>query len=104
MGIEHLKGSSDYDLSDPFDEDHAWTFISVDDVEQAWVRDVTAEHFALNAVSIEKDAKYVTVVDSHYVEPISEITGGRRYAFEVDGQLNLVRDSTADEVATRLYF
>ena len=69
----------------------------MDDVEHAWVRDVTAEHFAKNAVSIERDAQHVTVMNSHYVDPVSEITGGRRYAFEVDGQLNLVRDSTADE-------
>ncbi len=97
VGIENLKGQSDYDLSNPFDEDHSWTFISVDDVDHAWVKGVTSQHFARNTVSIERDAKHVTVVDSHSLDPISVITGSRRYAFEVDGQLNIVRDSTSDQ-------
>ncbi len=97
VGIENLKGISDYDLTDPTDEDHSWTFISVDDVEHAWVRGITAQHFAKNAVSLERDAKHVTVTNSHFIDPVSVITGSRRYAFEVDGQLNLVRDSTSDQ-------
>ncbi len=97
VGIENLKGISDYDIGDPTDEDHSWTFISVDDVEHAWVRNITAQHFAKNAVSIERDAKRVTVTNSHFIDPVSVITGSRRYAFEVDGQLNIVRDSTSDQ-------
>ena len=96
VGIEDVRGVSDFEAGNPFDENHASTFISVNDVDNAWVRGTTAQHFVRNAVSIEGDAKHVTVVDSHSIDPVSIITGGRRYSFEVDGQLNIVRDSTAD--------
>lgn len=33
--------------------------------------------------------KWITVQDSHYLRPVSRITGRRRYAFRLDGQLHL---------------
>jgi hypothetical protein len=39
----------------------------------------------------------VTVADSDCLDPISQITGGRRYSFNVDGQLNLVTHCHARE-------
>ncbi len=96
VGIEGIRGVSDYDVGNPEDEAHAWTFISIDDTEHGWVRDITAQHYGKNAVSIEKEGKNITVVDAHSIDPISIVTGSRRYAFEVDGQLNIVRDSTSD--------
>jgi hypothetical protein len=97
IGIEGIRGVSDYDTSNPFDEAHAWTFISIDDTEHAWVRDVTSQHYGRNTVSVEREGKNITVVDAHSVDPISIVTGSRRYAFEIDGQLNIVRDSTSDK-------
>ena len=97
VGIEDVRGVSDFEAGNPFDENHATGFISIDGVDNAWVRGTTSQHFIRNAVSIEGDAKHVTIEDSHSIDPVSIITGGRRYSFEVDGQLNLVRDSTADE-------
>ncbi|MEM8680452.1 MAG: hypothetical protein AAGF97_13970 [Planctomycetota bacterium] len=96
IGIEHIKSVSDYDLANSFDEDHAWTFIKMDDTHNGWVRDITARHYGLNAVNIEKNTTNVTITDAHFEQPVSLITGGRRYAFEIDGQLNIVRDSTSE--------
>jgi hypothetical protein len=40
-------------------------------------------------------SKWVTVEDSQNLDPVSQITGGRRYSFEIGGQLTLVKDCYA---------
>jgi hypothetical protein len=101
VGVEDLSGVSDFDgkLKDaqgnPDDEAHAWTFISLAGVENAWVRHITATHFAFSAVDVQKMSKWVTVEDSANFDPVSQITGGRRYSFEIGGQLTLVEDCYA---------
>ena len=93
VGIENLRGISNF--TSPTDEDHAWDFIKLQNVQNAWVRTVTAEHFAYAAVNILKSAKWVTVDSSSNLDPISQLTGGRRYSFNVDGQLTLVKNAYA---------
>ena len=90
VGIERMTGISDF--SGPTDEDHAWDFIDIERAENAWVRNITARHFAYAAVNLGEFAASVTVEDSKCLDPVSQITGGRRYSFNVDGQMNLVRD------------
>jgi hypothetical protein len=98
VGIENLSGISDFNgaIKDAqgnlVDEDHAWTFISLTGVENAWVHHITATHFAFSAVDVQKMSKWVTVEDSQSIDPVSQITGGRRYSFEIGGQLTLVKD------------
>jgi hypothetical protein len=41
-------------------------------------------------------SKWVTVEDSQNIAPVSLITGGHRYSFEIGGQLTLVKDCQAD--------
>jgi hypothetical protein len=102
VGIENLSGVSDFnhkfkDAAGQFlDEDHAWTFISLAGVENAWVRHITATAFAFSAVDVQKMSKWVTIEDSQSITPVSQITGGRRYSFEIGGQLTLVKDCKAD--------
>lgn len=83
IGVESLRGDSDY--RSPTDEDHGWVFIALDNVIDGWVRDVTAVHFGLSAVMTGDGAKRVTVQDCHSLAPISQITGGRRYSFNLNG-------------------
>ena len=90
VGIEHLRGISDYVSST--DEAHSWDFITLNTVQNAWVRNITTQFFAYSAVTISSGAKWITVEDSQCLDPISEITGGRRYSFNVNGQLNLIRN------------
>ncbi len=105
VGIEDLRGDSEFDRSIKAqekgqtyfaDEDHAVTLIAIDQAVNAWVRRVSAVHFNHACVSVGKDAKWVTVEDCACTDMVSQITGERRYAFEVLGQLVLVRSCTAD--------
>jgi hypothetical protein len=101
VGVENLSGISDYNPhivdseGHPVDENHAWTFISLAGVENAWVRHITAQAFAFSAVDVQKLSKWVTIADSRNLDPVSQITGGRRYSFEIGGQLTLVEDCHA---------
>lgn len=93
VGVENVRIESYYDesLGDQ-DELHGWTAIAIDKAEHAWVRNVTSRYFGFSTVSIQRGAKHVTVQDSEYLDGISKISGGRRYAFYIEGQLNLIRD------------
>lgn len=93
VGIYNLRGYSDHASST--DENHSWTFISLDAVQNAWVRTITAQYFAYAAVQVGGGAKWVTVDNSQCLDPISQITGERRYSFDVHGQLTLVANSYA---------
>jgi hypothetical protein len=101
VGVENLSGVSGFNPNvldaqgNPVDEKHAWTFISLAGVENAWVRQITAQAFAFSAVDVQKMSKWVTVEDCQNLDPVSQITGGRRYSFEVGGQLTLVKDCYA---------
>jgi autotransporter-associated beta strand protein len=83
VGVEGIYGVSNYASST--DENHAWTFIRFAAAQHGWVRDTTAQYFGLNAVLLTGGAKWITVADSQCLDPISQITGGRRYAFSNEG-------------------
>ncbi len=90
VGVENLRGISEY--NGDTDEKHAWTFIELGAAENAWVREVTAVHFGYSAVRVDAEAKWVTVQDCSCLDPVSLITGGRRYSFNISGgQLVLVQ-------------
>lgn len=86
IGIEDLSLVSEYDKSNPKDESHAWTAITMDNAQDVWVRNINFHHFAGSAVYINKTVKRVTVENCKSLEPISEIGGQRRYAFFTAGQ------------------
>jgi hypothetical protein len=109
VGVENLSGVSGFDprLANPnavdsnghkipIEDQHGWTFISLAGVENAWVRHITATGFAFSAVDVQEMSKWVTVEDSQSIAPVSVITGGHRYSFEIGGQLTLVKDCKAD--------
>jgi hypothetical protein len=109
VGIENLRGVSDYDqtvrtieygnidripyFGDEYysDENHYWNFIAIDNCENVWVRNVTAIHFGRSAVSVRDGAKWVTVQDCVSLEPVSRRHGGRRFTFQISGQLTLMQ-------------
>ncbi|WP_237763918.1 hypothetical protein [Terrimicrobium sacchariphilum] len=95
VGIENLRGDSLYD--GPTDEQHGWTFITFNNVENGWVQDVTAVHFGYACVQLGKFARAITVERAKSLEPVSLVKGGRRYAFAVSGQLCLVRDCYSED-------
>jgi hypothetical protein len=52
IGVEDLILDSSTDPSNPCDEQHAWIAVAVHTVTDAWVRNVTARHFAGSAVRV----------------------------------------------------
>ena len=85
VGVENLRCVSDYDTDNLKDEAHSWMAITMENVIDAWVRQVVVEHFAGSAVDILPTANRITVEDCKYLAPVSEIGGQRRYAFVTSG-------------------
>jgi hypothetical protein len=103
VGVEDIRGVSDFDpsvttnagASSPYysDELHALDFIEVAAVENGWVRRVTCQYFGYACVHLKAGTRAVTVSDCASLDPVSIITGERRYAFALaDAQLCLVQN------------
>lgn len=86
-GVEDIRFQSDY--SGEYDEDHGWTAIAINGLKNGWVRNVTSVYFGYSCISLGREAVQITVRDSKCLDPKSIITGGRRYSFNNNGQLNL---------------
>lgn len=90
--VENVRLASVYAAGrETSDEAHAWNAIVVNDVVDSWVRDVTALHFANSCVTVGRNAARVTVQDCAMLDPVSQITGGRRYSFVGSGQFVLIQ-------------
>ena len=89
VGVENLRLESIYDPSNAKDENHAWMAITMENVEDAWVRQVTATHFAGSMVALWESCKWVTVEDCLSLAPVSEEGGYRRQTFFTMGQMTL---------------
>ncbi|MGK9126033.1 pectate lyase [Olivibacter jilunii] len=89
IGIENISLESSFEASNPKDEDHRWTAITMENVEDAWVRQVNFKHFAGSAVYVAETGKRITVEDCKSTDPISEIGGQRRNTFFTNGQQTL---------------
>ncbi len=96
VGVENLRAESHFN-GRPDDEDHAWNFILLDAVENAWVRKVTGVHFAYSCVYVERHGKWITVEDAACLDPVSRLTSPRRYAFALRGQLTLVQRAFSND-------
>jgi hypothetical protein len=89
IGIENLLLKSEYDLSNPKDEQHRWFAISMENVKNAWVKQVNFKHFSGGAVSLLQSTQQITVEDCISLEPVSEIASFRRHTFYTEGQQTL---------------
>lgn len=96
VGIENLRLSSAYDTANPKDESHCWMAITLENVEDAWVRQVVFSHFAGSAVYAINTSRRITVEDCKSLDPVSEIGGWRRYTFCTDGQQTLFQRLYSD--------
>jgi hypothetical protein len=93
VAIENLYCESAY-TSDTA-ENHAWDAIHFNRIEHGWILNVTARHFAFSCVNLGAQAKFISVMYCRSLDPKSNITGGRRYSFNNDGQMNLFTNCTA---------
>lgn len=102
-GIENLLIDTVFDPTeksggDFIDEDHAWDAIRIRSTENSWVRNVTSRHMGMSCVSLREGAKHCTVSGCRSLEPVSEVTGSRRYAFCFDDcQMCLVTGCFCDD-------
>jgi hypothetical protein len=80
-GIENLQCRSAYDMQNAKDEAHRWMAITMENVTDSWIRQVTFKHFAGSAVYLLETANRITVEDCKSLAPVSEIGGQRRNAF-----------------------
>ncbi|MCH7408083.1 DUF6298 domain-containing protein [Belliella sp. DSM 111904] len=96
VGIENLQLISTFDSLNLKDEAHRWTGISFENVQDAWVRQVTFHHFAGSSVLIHPSGRKITVEDCISLDPVSEIAGHRRRTFFVEGQQNLIQRCYAE--------
>ncbi|HSV15212.1 MAG TPA: hypothetical protein VLI90_13215 [Tepidisphaeraceae bacterium] len=106
IGVENLRAISEFDksvekkLGDTSyyaDEQHATDAISFNTCKNAWARNIVAMRFVHGVAKMERGSKWITVQDSEAREPVSIITGGRRYPFNIMGQLCLVLRCRSDE-------
>ena len=90
VGVENIRGVSDF--TSPTDEDHSRSFIVINAVRDGWVKNVTGQHFVYATVHATLRSRNITVDTAKSLDPVSEITGGRRYAFNIDGQFVLMKN------------
>ncbi|WP_207422835.1 DUF6298 domain-containing protein [Desertivirga brevis] len=86
VGVENLNCVSAFDSSNPKDENHRWMAVTLENVEDAWVRRVEAKHFVSSAVAVWETASRVTVEDCKSLSPVGEIGNYRRLSFQTLGQ------------------
>lgn len=89
VGIENLSIQSTFDAANEKDEQHRWFGITMQNVKDAWVRQINFKHLAGGAVSLLKTAQQITVEDCISTEPVSEIAAHRRQTFYTEGQQTL---------------
>lgn len=87
VGVENIWFESEY--AGDTDEDHGWTAVDFDQIENGWARNLTSRFFGYACVSLGNGAKNITVKDSRCLDAKSVITGSRRYSFSNNGQQNL---------------
>lgn len=112
-GVENLRVISVHDPAKTarqgdetvlVDEDHATHAVDLSNVRDAWVRRVTTEFFYHGPVTVGGRSKWVTVEDCRALSPVSQITGGRRYPYNVEGQLVLVQRCYSDRARHAFVF
>ncbi len=94
VGIEDLYLESEYESDTA--ENHGWNAVHFNSIENGWVRNVTARFFGYSCVNLDYKSKWITADHCTYLDGKSQITGGRRYSFNNDGQMNLFMNCHAE--------
>ncbi len=89
-GLENVCLTSAY-TSDTA-ENHAWDAVDIDNAQNCWVRNVDAYYFGYSNVMMYAGASWITVDSCKMIDPKSQITGERRYSFNISGQRCLVKN------------
>ena len=80
------------------DEEHSWLAVNVLAAEHCWIRNIQSYHFSFGLAHMQEGAKNVTVSNCTCLDPVSVLTGSRRYAFYFSGaELCLVENCRAKD-------
>ena len=91
-GVERLRLVSEYQIGkETSDESHAAYGVAFGKAQDCWLREVTVLHFIMGCVNASGDARRITVQDCASLDPVSQITGGRRYPFSASGSQILMQ-------------
>ena len=96
VGVENLRLESTFDAANPKDENHAWMAVTLENAQDAWVRQVTFAHFAGSVVAVYETCRRTTVEDCCSLAPVSEDAGWRRQSFYTMGQQTLFLRCSAE--------
>ncbi len=80
IGIENLR--VDIETKGGTDEAHAWNAIDLFLIEDSWVKNCTMIHFGQSGIRTNT-ATRITIENCSTLDPVSIITGERRYNFQV---------------------
>ena len=86
-GVENIR--IDIETASPTDNDHPEANIKFIGVEDGWIKDATALHFAEAGIWLKQSSR-VTVLNSQAIEPHSVVEPGRRYNFYLGDACNNV--------------
>ncbi len=87
VGIENLR--IEIETSGETDENHAWQAIRLRSVENVWVRNCTLLHFGQSGIITEATTR-TTIENCSSIDPVSVITGERRYNFNTSVYSQLI--------------
>jgi hypothetical protein len=91
-GIENMRISSTY--ASNTDENHGWEAVEFINIKNAWASNLEIYYFGFTGVNVNRNASFITIDKCKMLDAKSQITGGRRYSFNVDGQRTLVKNCT----------
>lgn len=80
IGIENLR--VDIETAGGTEENHAWQAIELRQIEDAWIRNCTMLHFGQSGVMTNTTTR-VAIDGCRALDPVSIITGERRYNFNM---------------------
>jgi hypothetical protein len=96
IGVENLRIET-LTRSDVTRRDRAVLGITMREVENSWVRDVTARYFS-RAFNWQQGTYFVTAEDVAHIDPNFEVVGGNHYAFDFgSGGMNLFQRCYSDK-------
>ncbi len=96
VGIENLRGNGQAVLTTPTDENHANSFVVMQDTADSWARNITGQHLVYATMEAGTGSRNITLDGGTSIDPVSQITGGRRYPFNIEGQFVLMKNMTSD--------
>jgi len=81
-GVENIRMEAKFESNTS--EKHDANAIVIEGAENCWVRNMAAKYFFRGGVLLLGNTHFVTVEDCGMVDHKSQITGGRRYSFDVE--------------------